>query len=196
VQYSSNSNAAMVAIIRSRPTLIGQYRQAKLEVWRRQQDLESVALQLQKEEIELELAKLQTPTLGIDAETRLKIKLAAIAAAEMSRKIQTTADLAKDTQRELQICEVELNRIRAEAEAIGLNLDELSESQFQILMAEEFKAKRARYFAAQFLAPQIGVMAGAIEEFLEIPEADRRDIIQLQSAYMNGFAALLPEAQN
>jgi hypothetical protein len=204
MQYSTNSNAAMVSIIRGKPTLIGQYRQAKLEIWRRSQDLEAAKLELQKQELKLKLAQLdieirsemdtalpkgKTPMLiELDEQRAItKRAIAEIDAESLKRAIINSQELAKDTQREIEICERELERIREEATAIGIDIESLSEQAFQALMGEDYRIKRGRYFAAQTLAPQIGWSPAAIEEFLEIPEADRPAVMAAQQAFLSGF---------
>lgn len=204
MQYSSNSDAAMRSLIRARPTLIGQFRQANLELFRRQQDLQAVGFQLRKDEQNLRIAQIEVEEMAITCgmlgarsngeKIECQRKLAEITAEEMALKLQTTSELAADTKRELRVCVSELERIVLEGQALlGVNLELLDEAQFQALMAEEFKAKRSRYFAAQFLAPQLGVSAGALEELLEIPEDDRAEIMQLQTAYIQGFVAASPQ---
>lgn len=186
----------MRSLIRARPTLVGQYRQAKLEMFRREQDLQAVGFQLRRDEQELKLAQIAVEEFAEVNTEKLECQkeLASIASEEMALKLVTTAKLAADTKRELQVCADELRRIYDEAQTLlGVDLETLTEPQFQALMAEEFRAKRSRFFAAQFLAPQLGVAAGAIEEFLEIPESERGEIMQLQNAYIQSFIGSQPQ---
>lgn len=203
MQYSSNSDAAMRAIIRSRPTLVGQYRQAQLEIHRRSQDLQAVTFQLRREQIDLEMARLEVAKAreecgtGIDAEiAQCRQEKAAIDAEEIEFKIKTTSKLAADTEREIRVCQDELSKILEEGRSLlGVDLSQINEAGFQTLMAEEFNAKRSRFFASQFLSTYTGLQPGVIEELLEMPESDRIQILEMQKTYTEGFLAFLPQAQ-
>lgn len=198
----------MISIIRGKPTLIGQYRQAKLELWRRSQDLEAAKLELQKQELKLKLAQLDIEIrsemdatmpkgkspLALELEEKRAVTKRAIAEIDtesLKRAILNSQELAKDTQREMQVCERELERIKDEANAIGIDIENLSDKAFQALMGEDYRIKRGRYFAAQTLAPQLGWSPGAVEEFLEIPESDRAAVLDAQKAFLSGFVNTL-----
>lgn len=199
-QYSSNSNAAVEAIIKAHPTLIGQYRAAWMHITDREDSLveqrigealtynKIAQLELTKEQLMQKLSQLEEGgfeyrrvTLQVQGLT-LRIEKAGVDLGRAQR-------LVSDAIRERDIAKQQLQRIIQDA---GVEIGELTSDQFQLLMTEEYNRKLDRWLVAHTTAPQLGIAPEAIEHLLELsPERLQEVILSHQTLLMamgNGFA--------
>jgi hypothetical protein len=196
VQYSSNSNEAMRSIVRSKPTLVGQYRQAILEFEKRSHDLQRAALSLEKQRQEIRLKRVQLGKLIAqisDAEElQCRQTIATLEIQEAELDLNQTIKLTADAERELQVCQDEIERIKAIAPVDFATLDE---NQFQFLMSEEFKLRRVRHLVAQTVSHAIGFRPEVIEVLLEIPDEERSEYFQLHQEMAAGLLSAIAPKQ-
>jgi hypothetical protein len=195
MQYSTNSNEAMRSIIRSKATLIGQYRQARLELEQRYNTLTHTGFELKRLKIQRdaaveERADLQKKIdLGLsDRATRTRLALLDVDIEEFDHNLRSTCELVQDVRREYAVCQQEIERI---TNAAGTDLGQLPDDVFQSGMTTEYRRNLIRHVAARTLQPITGLPWEAIETVLEIPEADRPEYIALlhetQQQFVNSF---------
>jgi hypothetical protein len=192
MQYSSNSNAGLAALIFSHPTPAGQYRQAMLQVRDRQHALEDFDLERRKQEQtilvkqaeRLQVLAVHTKTV---AEEQMQVAKAALIELEIeyaTRQIQRTQELVDDALRELAFCQRAIEIICQQSQIDFQKLDEMG---FQQLMAIDFAKKRDRWIASRILAMQAGLPIDAAEMLLEIPESERRETLRKAQLLLEPF---------
>jgi hypothetical protein len=177
MQYSSNSSAVLIDLIRSNPTPVGRYRQAAMHLRDRAQALQTHErserrLQLKVKGLQLEQKRL-LKELGSELEqeiSRNKAELLEIDIEEGEAEIQLARDLIDDALREANVCRSEMAAACQEA---GLAFGEMPDAEFQLCMAQDFQQKRIRWLAAGYLAPRLQIPVDRLETLLAIAPAER-----------------------
>lgn len=167
MQYSSNSNAAIVGEIRSACTLAGQYRKAVMIATDKDYTLNAYRLERQKQELEIQRMGLKAreaestdPLLA--QQIRIDIELLKLQMAQSDA-------LLEDAVRERSVATAEMQQICDEA---GIDFDSLPSAEFQELMADEYRERQLRYQLAGIYAAQVGMPIDRMEALLELPQAD------------------------
>jgi hypothetical protein len=177
MQYSSNSSAVLIDLIRSNPTPVGRYRQAAMHLRDRAQALQTHErserrLQLKVKGLQLEQKRL-LKELGSELEqeiSRNKAELLEIDIEEGEAEIQLARDLIDDALREANVCRSEMAAACQEA---GLAFGEMPDAEFQLCMAQDFQQKRIRWLAAGYLAPRLQIPVDRLETLLAIAPTER-----------------------
>jgi hypothetical protein len=177
MQYSSNSSAVLIDLIRSNPTPVGRYRQAAMHLRDRAQALQTHErserrLQLKVRGLQLEQKRL-LKELGSELEqeiSRNKAELLEIDIEEGEAEIQLARDLIDDALREASVCRSEMAAACQEA---GLAFGEMPDAEFQLCMAQDFQQKRIRWLAAGYLAPRLQIPVDRLETLLAIAPTER-----------------------
>ncbi len=182
MQYSTNSDEALRFTIRSQPTLSGQYRQAVLQIRDRLQALENFKFSAAKAEQTLSIARirreqhrLKKPTGAVEFGTieiwQAELNLLDIEIQQKTAELKQGFDLVDDAEREVEVCRREIERINIEA---NTDFAEMESSDFQVLMADDFRDRKSRAIASQLIAGS----PTAIEMLIELPEGDRPDYLR------------------
>lgn len=198
MQFSTNSDEAIRALIRACPTPIGQYRQAMIQARDRAMALQQFEFGKKRKERQIAIMEaereqiLSSAATGV-AEAQIRANRAALIELdiqEASFELSSTEQLVGDAQRELRVCHSEIDRIQRDT---GIRFDLLSESEFQGLMTEDFQQKRLRWIASRTLAAQMGIPAEAAEAFLEIPVNERLDYFRKHADLLTEFNQTLDQ---
>lgn len=188
MQYSSNSNEALRSLIRSCPTLIGQYRQAKLQIRDRTIALQQYDFALRRHDLTINQKEKLRDCFHQSGDCDDEAALINLEIAEAKFGIDRTNELIDDAVREIKVCEQELDRIRQESD---IDFSELSQDEFQKLMVAEFRQKRVRWIAARTIAPQLGIPPESAEVLLELPEDDRESYLRKHHELVSSFNSTL-----
>ncbi len=198
MQFSTNSNAALLHEIRSSPTLAGQFRRAYLQLRDRQGAIANYRLERQKTIYRLELKKAEISKLegqhhlhGSDADADIQaaqIGILTMEAEQLKLDLTQSDELLQDAAREAAVCQSECDRI---VETLGVDPSTLSVEGYQRLMSQGFDQKLIRYFAAHVFGPLLGIQPEAAEQLLEMDEAQQTHV--MQSAAMMISRVPLPE---
>jgi len=177
MQYSSNSNAAIAALIRANPTPVGQYRQAAMHLRDRLQALQTHERSERRADLRIAGLRLEQQRLRIELGSEIeqaiannKADLIEIDIEEGEAELQLARDLIADAQREVDACRAEIEAIQKE---VGISFDSISDADFQAHMGEDFRQKRFRWLAAGYLAPRLGIPADRMEALLELTPEER-----------------------
>lgn len=189
MQYNTNSDAAIRAIIRACPTLIGQYRQAALQKRDRELALQQYQFAAKKQDIDLGLKLLEIEELEADKSgdridkrrRELLVQRLLVEIAEIEADAANTRELLDDALREVRVCDEELQRIVGE---LGTDPEALTTAEFQALMADEYREKVVRAIAAPVLAGHLGLTVESTVALLEVPLEERAN-------YLKGVGDLL-----
>jgi hypothetical protein len=177
MQFSSNSDAALAALIRANPTPAGRYRQAAMHLRDRLQALQAHERNERRAELRiaglrLEQQRLQCE-LGSEIEreiARNKSDLIELDIEEGEAEVRLSRDLVADARREADVCVSEIEAIRAET---GLDFENMPAVVFQVHMHDEFRQKRIRWLAAGYLGPRLGIPIDRMEALLEYSPEER-----------------------
>lgn len=177
LQLSSNSDAALAALIRANPTPAGRYRQAAMHLRDRLQALQVHERNERRAELRiaglrLEQQRLQRE-LGSEIERAIaqnKVDLIELDIEEGEAELRLSRDLVDDARREADVCVSEIEAIRAET---GLDFENMPAVVFQVHMHDEFRQKRIRWLAAGYLGPRLGIPVDRMEAILEYSPEER-----------------------
>jgi hypothetical protein len=194
-QLSSNTDEAVRLLIRSQPTLIGQYVFAMRQKLDREQALEGSRLDARRGNIALRRLYLQRGRL--EAQIRvgqnpeflqcdLDAVLLDIEEAESQAALQSALD--RDCQREIALCEAELQRIEA---ANGGSFSELDKAAFQGQMAGNTHGIYAMKMAAVSLAKMLDIPIEVATLLIEIPPESRPAIWRAYQAQLHSVGQFL-----
>jgi hypothetical protein len=192
MQYSTNSNAAILGEIRSACTPIGQYRKAALIAKDKEHTLEVYRLEHQKQLLEIKklewqavaletggaIGKIEAAQLRIDADL-LKLQMA------------QAEPLLEDAVRELWVAKTEMERLCDDA---GIQFGEIPSQEFQELMADEYRDRQLRHQLAGIYAAQVGMPVDRMEALLELPQDELLAIAQRLQPLLKQNPILMMEA--
>ncbi len=174
MQYSTNSNAAILGEIRSACTPIGQYRKAALIARDKEHILETYRLERKRQDLKIEALKLRIAKAKAEidnTETRrlgeIQIEEWELEIAQLDLEIAQAEPLLEDVMRELWIAKNEMQRLCDEAQ---INFGELPAAEFQELMTAEYRDRQSRHQLAGIYAAQVGVPTDRLEALLELPQ--------------------------
>lgn len=200
MQYSSNPNEGVKALIRSHPTLSGQYRQAVLHHRDRANSLKTHQFSVAKannaiaqKQLELDVLAAIAPTSEVENKKRQLLRQQLeIEIAEIEFQRDTATELVDDAIREMKCCEREIDRINA---AAGQDLGQLNSEAFQVLQSRDFKLRRVRFLAARSISIKYGLSVDAVEMLLEIPVEEQGEYLAEWLRFSAGFEQLIAAAQ-
>lgn len=203
MQFSTNSDAAILQTIRAGCTLAGQYRLAVLQKRDRQAALTEWHYTKSKSDAEIRLKQTEYKQLEVGflaedeplerAKLEAQLDMLRLEIEQIQVSLQQCSELVEDALREIAVCDREIARINA---SHGSDMSTLPASEFQKLMTSEHALKTARWIAARTLSAQTGVPIDAAELLLELPEADRGEIFKLQHLLTTRAIAQMSSAIN
>lgn len=168
MQYSSNSNAAIVGEIRSACTPVGQYRRAALIVADKEHTLKAYAIERQKQELELEKLEMQAVASEAGGPIgKIEAKQLRLDAEMLRLQMAQSEPLVEDAVRELWVAKAAMNQICVDA---GIQFGELASDEFQELMVQEYRDRQLRHQLAGIYAAQVGMPTDRLEALLEMPQ--------------------------
>lgn len=182
MQYSTNSDEALRFMIRSQPTVAGQYRQAVLQIRDRLLALENFKFSVAKAEQALALTRIRLEqhqrkkpvgvlTFGEIEIWQTELNLFDIEIQQKTSELKQGFDLVDDAEREVEVCRREIERCNTEA---STDFAEMGSDDFQRLMSDDFRDRKARAISSQLIAGS----PTAIEMLIELPEGDRADYLE------------------
>jgi len=168
MQYSSNSNAAIVGEIRSACTPVGQYRRAALIVTDKEHTLKAYAIERQKQELELEKLEMQAVASEAGGPIgKIEAKQLRLDAEMLQLQMAQSEPLVEDAVREMWVAKAAMNQICVDA---GIQFGELASNEFQELMVQEYRDRQLRHQLAGIYAAQVGMPTDRLEALLEMPQ--------------------------
>lgn len=177
LQLSSNSDAALAALIRANPTPAGRYRQAAMHLRDRLQALQTHERNERRAELRIAGLRLEQKRLerelGSETEQAIaknKAALIEIDIEEGEAELRLSRDLVDDARREADVCVSEIEAIRVET---GIDFENMPAVVFQVHMHDEFRQKRIRWLAAGYLGPRLGIPVDRMEAILEYSPEER-----------------------
>lgn len=187
MQYSTNSNAAIVGEIRSACTPVGQYRRAALIVADKEHTLKAYEIERQKQLLQVEQLEIQARRVdrsvgsmrGGDADALRKVEIDAESLRldiDLIRLQMAQAEtLVEDALRELWVAKTEMERICDDA---GIQFGNLPATEFQEFMVAEYRDRQLRHQLAGIYAAQVGMPTDRLEALLELPQEEFLAIAQ------------------
>ena len=168
MQYSSNSNAAIVGEIRSACTPVGQYRRAALIVADKEHTLKAYAIERQKQELELEKLEMQAVASEAGGPIgKIEAKQLRLDAEMLQLQMAQSEPLVEDAVREMWVAKAAMNQICVDA---GIQFGELAPNEFQELMVQEYRDRQLRHQLAGIYAAHAGMPTDRLEALLEMPQ--------------------------
>lgn len=181
MQYSSNSNAAIVGEIRSACTPVGQYRRAALIAADKEYTLKAYEIERQKQTFAIERLEIKARAAGNTAhslrgqggdvqrsaeieaqEYHLEIDL-------LKLQMNQAEALVEDAARELYVAKTMMDQACVDA---AIDFGKLPTSEFQELMREEYRDRQLRHQLAGIYAAQVGMPTDRLEALLEMPQEE------------------------
>jgi hypothetical protein len=171
MQYSTNSDAAIIGEIRSACTPAGRYRRAALIAKDKSYTLANFAIEREKQLLEIkrleasanEIQAIRLESKQIEAQQlRLNAKLVEL-------HLKNSEHLVEDAMREYNTAIAEMKKICNEA---GIDFEALSVDELQALMADEYSDRQVRYQLAGLYSAQSGIPIDRVEMLLETPPED------------------------
>jgi hypothetical protein len=189
VQFSSNSNAAIAAMVSEHPTVIGQWRAAMMQLHDRQdaldsQDLERRITMNKIEKIEEQIKLLSDGESASCIANILEVEGLELEIEKLRLELTRSDRLVADAERELSVALRLVDQIVQQA---GFDPAELTEAQQQELMTEEFHIKRLRWFVSQLSAPFTGVSPEVLEMFMSMPSEQMQQIMLEHQIFVRNF---------
>jgi hypothetical protein len=174
MQRTINSNWKLLNLIRSRPTMVGQYNQACLELEKlmdtQRETKRMVRMnQLQIDTIELDIRELQDSMAAMpddSFEYQRRVLRIQMMREEIDRFIcanEREGYRLEECEREARVCQQELQRILSES---SVDFPSLSQTEYQALMDEESQRFLSRNLAAAEMSRLDGYTPGAAEAML------------------------------
>lgn len=194
IQLSSNSNEALRLVIASRPTAIGQYRQAYMQYIDRVSALRACEFNLRRISAKLKLKAAEKNQIKELIEQELNpnrilayeanIELLDIDTEELMSQTQELTEQIDDAQREAVFCKSVMDQIVQE---VGIDFSSLTTEEFQHYMIEETKQFQSRKLAAGVLSRTTGLSPSVTEALLDLPPEDLVEMLKLQGDILEKY---------